>query len=178
MAEDKNSVHADPISDPKTVYDITKPMMDISSFMYYYTELRSAANKRLLGYAILISKRAKRITVVFRGSVDANDWITNVQMPMVDLTLPGYTKNGVNINPKGDKRRDVFGKVHKGRFYDYLFGQTQEGDNGSDGSDGSKGEEIMGILSGLFAREKYKDFAFSWRSPQYHVCIQGSGTRQ
>ena len=53
-----------------------------------------------------------------------------------EFRLPGYTKDFEVDNRKS------YGRVHKG-FYDYLFGNTQVGDNGSNKS---KAEEIMGIF--------------------------------
>lgn len=96
-------------------------------------------------YAIVVSKKAKRITVVFRGSVNASDWITNIQVNMTDFDLPGFTTE----KAKNDDKRN-FGRVHEG-FYKYLFGKTQRG---SDGSAKSKGEEIMGKLTSLMAEHE------------------------
>lgn len=103
-------------------------------------------------YAILISKKAKRITVVFRGSMNANDWMANVQFDMVDFKLPGNTGAGASSK---DSNRKIYGKVHEG-FYEYLFGRTQQGPNGSMNS---KGEEIIGILTTLFTKKKFKDYS-------------------
>jgi hypothetical protein len=86
--------------------------------------------------------------VVFRGSVNIQDWITNLQLSMTDLELPGFTSDE-NIN----QPREMFGRVHKG-FYKYLFDETQMD---KFGSTQSKSEEIMGILRDLTA--EYKDFS-------------------
>merc|ERR1719223_2068933 len=106
-----------------------------------------------LVYTISVTPSVKRITVTFRGSVNANDWITNVSMAMVDFKLPGFTKEEVR-----DTRKS-YGRVHVG-FYEYLFGKTQLGSNGSNKS---KAEEIMGILTSMVEGE-YKG---------YSVCVTG-----
>ena len=99
-------------------------------------------------YAIVVSEKNKRITVVFRGSVNAKDWMTNVQMSMTDFELPGFTTEEART-----QLRQMFGRVHGG-FHEYLFGKTMRGMNGSTKS---KAEEIMGTLTGLM--EEYKGFS-------------------
>ena len=99
-------------------------------------------------YAIAVSEKNKRITVVFRGSVNAKDWMTNVQMSMTDFELPGFTTEEART-----QLRQMFGRVHGG-FHEYLFGKTMRGMNGSTKS---KAEEIMGTLTGLM--EEYKGFS-------------------
>lgn len=96
-----------------------------------------------LVYSIVVSPKSRRVTVVFRGSVNANDWITNVSMAMTDFKLPGFSSEEARYD------RQSYGRVHRG-FYEYLFGKTQKGDNGSYKS---KAEEIMGILATLLEEE-------------------------
>jgi len=97
-------------------------------------------------YAIAISDLHKTISVVFRGSVNANDWITNLQANTTECLFPGFTTaRGI----QGIERKS-FGRVHEG-FYKYLFGETSEGRNGSTKS---KGEEIMGSIMSLLKGEK------------------------
>lgn len=98
-------------------------------------------------YAIFVSPEHKRVTVAFRGSVNANDWITNTKGfgVMTDFKVPGYTSEEAELR---DIRKS-YGRVHEG-FYEYLFGKTKKGLNGSYKS---KAEEIMGILEGLFVKE-------------------------
>eukprot|EP00986_Skeletonema_menzelii_P011853 scaffold6236_cov124-Skeletonema_menzelii.AAC.3 len=100
-----------------------------------------------LVYAIFVSPEHKRVTVAFRGSVNANDWITNTKGfgVMTDFKVPGYTSEEAELR---DTRKS-YGRVHEG-FYEYLFGKTKKGLNGSYKS---KAEEIMGILEGLFVEE-------------------------
>jgi len=98
-------------------------------------------------YAIVISDKHQSITVVFRGSANANDWITNMQCNSTVCYFPGYTTE------RGDSStvtKQSFGRVHEG-FYKYLFGKTDEGLNGNTKS---KGEEIMGRLTSLVSGEK------------------------
>ena len=100
-----------------------------------------------LVYAIVVSPANKRVTVTFRGSVNANDWITNTYnlFEMTDFKLPGYTSEE---NSRMDTRQS-YGRVHEG-FYNYLFAKTKKGANESCLS---KSEEIMGILTDLFENE-------------------------
>jgi hypothetical protein len=111
------------------------------------THVKSAMVDEVV-YSVVVSEKNKRITVVFRGSVNIQDWITNLQLSMTDLELPGFTSDE-NIN----QPREMFGRVHKG-FYKYLFDETQMD---KFGSTQSKSEEIMGILRDLTA--EYKDFS-------------------
>ena len=99
--------------------------------------------KKELTYAIAASEKFKKIYVIFRGSINGNDWITNMQVNACDLLLPGFTNNGDKL-----KEKQNFGKVHAG-FYEYLFGKTKRGI--------SKGEEIMGTLAGLV--QKYPGYS-------------------
>lgn len=98
---------------------------------------------RELTYAIAVSEKYQQIYVVFRGSITANDWITNIQVNMCDLLLPGFTSK----QAENDKKIN-FGKVHFG-FYEYLFKEPQSGGI-------SKGEEIAGFVRGL--KDKYPSF--------------------
>jgi len=99
-------------------------------------------------YAIAVSEKNKRITVVFRGSVNIQDWVKNVQISMTDLELPGFTTHENDMQP-----REMYGRVHEG-FYKYLFEETKEDKNGFTHS---KSEEIMDILMDL--SEEYKGFS-------------------
>ena len=99
-------------------------------------------------YAIVVSKASKRITVVFRGSVNAKDWSMNLQLDMTKFDLPGFTSESARNDP-----RKTFGRVHEG-FYKYLFGKTQRGENGAITS---KAEEIMVTLTEL--KKKYEGFS-------------------
>jgi len=101
-------------------------------------------------WAIVVNDKEKKITVVFRGSINANDWKTNVQICMTDFKLPGFTSK----NDKGESK--TYGRVHDG-FYKYLFEETKAGANGSTKS---KGEEIIGMLKGdFFDKDQYKDYS-------------------
>lgn len=108
-------------------------------------------------YAIVVSPANKRVTVTFRGSVNANDWITNAWglFVMTDFKLPGYTSEE---NAQRDTRQS-YGRVHEG-FYNYLFDKTKKGENESCKS---KSEEIMGILTDLFENE----------CKGYSLCVTG-----
>jgi hypothetical protein len=99
-------------------------------------------------YTISLSHQLKYITVCFRGSVNANDWITNIQVNSTVLSLPGYTENET---AKLRETYPTYGNVHRG-FYDYLFGKTAEGV----GTVNSKSEEIMGKLVAL--KKKYPEY--------------------
>jgi hypothetical protein len=99
-------------------------------------------------WAIIVCEKVKNITVIFRGSVNAMDWIKNTQVNMTDFVLPGFVTNN-------QKPGRSYGRVHEG-FYKYLFGPTSRGTNGSIKS---KAEEIIGILKGdFFDKKKYKDY--------------------
>eukprot|EP00536_Pseudo-nitzschia_multiseries_P005918 jgi/Psemu1/14020/gm1.14020_g len=100
-------------------------------------------------YAIVVDNKLKRITVVFRGSVNASDWMSNVQCVMCDFKLPGY------ISPDDEDKKVSFGKAHQG-FYKYLCNKTMAG---ADGRTLSKSEEIMGDLEGLLNNPRYADFS-------------------
>jgi hypothetical protein len=45
----------------ESVYDIAKPMLDIASIIYYYTELRSATKNRLLNYGETFNLSTRQI---------------------------------------------------------------------------------------------------------------------
>ena len=99
-----------------------------------------------LVYAIAISDKFKTISVVFRGSINIQDWLQNLDLNSTECKFPGFTTE----RGMGEIEQTSFGKVHAG-FYEYLFGKTREGRNGSSKS---KGEEIMGILTSLVQGEK------------------------
>jgi len=91
-------------------------------------------------YAIVVSKKLETITVVFRGSVNSADWVSNLQVNSTECYFPGFTTPEAEKNPK-----ESYGLVHEG-FYEYLCGKTKPGWNGSSKS---KSEEIMGKLTYL-----------------------------
>lgn len=86
--------------------------------------------------------------MVFRGSVNAKDWLMNLQLDMTNFDLPGFTSESARSDP-----RQTFGRVHEG-FYKYLFGKTKRGENGAITS---KAEEIMVTLAEL--KKKYEGFS-------------------
>lgn len=100
-------------------------------------------------YAIVVNETLKTITVVFRGSVNASDWISNIQCNMCDFDLPGY------LSPAEEKNKNSYGKVHEG-FYKYLCTKTQIS---LDGRTIAKSEEIMGNLEGLLSQPEFKDYS-------------------
>lgn len=101
-------------------------------------------------WAIFVSEKEQKITVVFRGSVSGSDWMSNIQCNMTDFKLPGFT----STNNKDEGK--TYGRVHEG-FYRYLFEETKAGANGSTKS---KGEEIIGMLKGdFFDKAEYKDYS-------------------
>lgn len=108
-----------------------------------------------LVYAISISDKLKTISVIFRGSVNIQDWVQNIDCNSTECLFPGFT----TARGMATIKQTPFGKVHAG-FYDYLFNKT---DKGRDGSERSKGEEIMGILTSLLEGEKMG----------YRVCFTG-----
>lgn len=91
-------------------------------------------------YAIVVSEKNKTISVVFRGSVNSADWVSNLQVNSTKCYFPGFTTPEAEKNPK-----EFYGLVHEG-FYEYLCGETKAG---WDGSTKSKAEEIMGHLTHL-----------------------------
>ena len=137
----------------KNVEDLVE--LDEDSYVYYIDDDFTKTSMDLgfingldseIVYAIVISDKNKTISVVFRGSVNANDWITNIQCGSVECKFPGFTtERGMETTD-----RQTFGRVHEG-FYKYLCGETQEGRNGSSKS---KGEEIIGMLKALVNGEK------------------------
>lgn len=121
--------------------DFTSSSMDIEGvFKGIYSELV---------WAIVITKSTKKITVVFRGSTNLQDWVHNVSGNMVDCKFPGYTTDQAEKEPRAS-----YGRVHEG-FYSYLTDKTKPG---RDGSTKSKGEEIVGMLKGLFEQDEYADY--------------------
>ena len=129
-------------------------MMSDDTFIHYidddFTTSFEDPDDIIRGFwAIVVNRTKKTLTVVFRGSVDIQDWIANIQLQMVDCDLPGYTSDE-NI---GESMK--YGRVHKG-FYKYLFSKTKAGRNGDTKS---KGEEIVGMLRGLLEKPIYKDYS-------------------
>jgi len=128
----------------KAILDCSKK--DEKAYLVHVDDKHTSEDplKKELTYAIAVSEKYKKIYVIFRGSVNGNDWITNMQVNACDLLLPGFTTKSDTL-----KEKQNFGKVHAG-FYDYLFGKTKTGTI-------SKGEEIMGTLSGLV--QKYAGYS-------------------
>jgi hypothetical protein len=141
----------------ETVTDLVKDSSDVvihhmdDEFAFTSFNIKGAIDGFLsqIVYAIVISETKKRITVVFRGSVSAKDWMMNFQLGMTDFELPGFTSEADKKNP-----RQNYGRVHKG-FYKYLFGETRRNEVGSIES---KAEEIITKLVELVKVEKYKEF--------------------
>lgn len=106
-----------------------------------------------LVWGILINKKMKQITVVFRGTVPtvARDFITDFSISLTDFEIPSVKDRN---DGAGSIPENIRGKVHTG-FYGYLFGETKEGE---DGRTISKSEAIMGELVNLFKQDQYKDF--------------------
>ena len=103
-------------------------------------------------WAIVVCPVEEKITVVFRGSVALQDWVSNIQCNMMDCKLPGFTSKANEKEGNGE----TFGRVHEG-FYKYLFHETKAGKNGSTKS---KGEEIMGMLMGdFFSKPEFKKYS-------------------
>lgn len=103
-----------------------------------------------LVWAIIVNKTDKKITVVFRGSSNAMDWIKDFSVSMKDCMLPGF------VSQVKEKNATKFGRVHQG-FYDYLFNETLMGPNGSTKS---KGEEIIGMLrADFFDKAEFDDYS-------------------
>jgi len=123
---------------------------DETSFVHYIDDDFTSTSLNVSGfinglqsevvYAICVSDNTRTISIVFRGSVNMNDWISNLNAKLVDCKFPGYTTEEAESG-----YRPSFGKVHEG-FYTYLFGKTKVGLNGSTKS---KGEEIMGKIAAL-----------------------------
>lgn len=102
-------------------------------------------------WAIVICEKKKKVTVVFRGSSNTRDWVTNFTNTVVPCQFPGFT-----TLDSADDEKQVFGNVHRG-FYQYLFGPTKQGWNGSTKS---KGEEIVGTLKAeIFDEPEYADYS-------------------
>jgi predicted lipase len=118
--------------------DFTKTSTNVKNFI-------NGFNSEII-YAIAISDKLKTISVVFRGSVNASDWVTNAQVNSTECKFPGFT----TVRGIETVKRESVGRVHEG-FYKYLFEETQAGSNGSTKS---KGEEIMGQLASLLNGDK------------------------
>lgn len=90
------------------------------------------ANKGLksqLLYGIVVNRSDKRITVVFRGSVNARDWLQNAK----------FTRKKT---PEISEFADDDAKMHTG-FTNYLFSRLHKHDN-------SKYEQIMDVLEDVY----------------------------
>jgi len=93
-------------------------------------------------YGILINHEDKRITVVFRGSVNKGDWTANLKFLKGDLLTPpilkelGFSKDNIS--------------VHSG-FKDYLF--SEAGPNKK-----QKYSKIKDRILKLYDNEEYKDY--------------------
>ena len=125
--------------------DFTKP----STFTTGFLAVTEAIKNELL-WAIVVCPKKKKVTVVFRGSVNARDWAANLYGVTTDCIFPGFTSEEHKSEGK------TFGKVHTG-FYNYLFGKTKKGANGSIKS---KGEEIVGILKAdFFDKPEFEDYS-------------------
>lgn len=141
----------------KNVEDMMKGSDDIS--IHYIDDEFNTSSLDLQGallgvfsevvWAIVINKTTKTLTVVFRGSINVQDWIVDLSVNMVDCVLPGYTSE--ETVDKGHH----YGRVHEG-FYRYMFAKTRKGANGSTKS---KGEEIVGMLRGLLDQPEYSDYS-------------------
>ena len=120
--------------------------LDDSSYIHYIDDDFTSTSLDVKGfingfdseivYAIAVSDKTRTISVVFRGSSNLNDWLTNVQTHFTDCVVPGFTSE----EEMKSMERISIGNVHKG-FYKYLFEETEEGKNGSTKS---KGEDIVG----------------------------------
>ncbi len=104
-------------------------------------------------YVIAVSPKHKSITVVFRGSVRPQDFVTDLDFTASDLKLPGFTGKGTGFEVGKKDTRAVFGRVHNG-FNEYLFGKTLPN---KDGRTISKSEVIMGEIRGLL-KDKCKGY--------------------
>lgn len=98
-------------------------------------------------YAIAVSTASRTITVVFRGSVRPQDFVTDLDFNSDELRLPGFTGKETGFDKDGKDTRAMFGMVHQG-FNKFLFGKTKRGENERIIS---KAEVIMGKLNSLLA---------------------------
>lgn len=70
-----------------------------------------------LVYAVAINSDLKRVTIIFRGSAERNDWAQNKKVGLKKLTTPEWLKeNGM--------RDSIW--VHNG-FHSYLFNKNERG---------------------------------------------------
>lgn len=99
-------------------------------------------------WAIVVNKTYKKITVVFRGSINIQDFIVDLQVNMKDCVLPGY------ISDENTEKGKHYGRVHEG-FYRYLCEKTRKDHHGRNWS---KSEEIIDMLKKLLARDEYKNY--------------------
>ena len=134
-------------------------MSDPNTFIHYIDDDFTTSSLDLEGifggffaelvWALVVNKTDKTLTVAFRGSINVQDWIADLNLFMVDCDLPGYTSDeAVGKSAK-------YGRVHGG-FYEYLFSKTKAGRNGSTKS---KAEEIVGMLRGLLAQPEYEGYS-------------------
>jgi len=102
--------------------------------------------KSELCYSIAINDEFKSIAIVFRGSVNLNDWMTNLNWDMTKLRID---------HPTCGETHSDYGRIHQG-FYQYLFGNTREG---ADKETISKADNIVEDLLELFEEfPKSKDY--------------------
>jgi len=110
------------------------------------TAVGDLKNEKELVYAVGVNPVEERITVIFRGSVTKNDFMTDAKISLVQIPDPRRFNGTEGDDSDGD---DV--GVHQG-FYEYLFGE-------SDGTR-SKYMEIMQHIDRLLAenpsRKNYK----------------------
>mmetsp|Transcript_21041 Transcript_21041/g.49894 ORF Transcript_21041/g.49894 Transcript_21041/m.49894 type:complete len:567 (+) Transcript_21041:118-1818(+) len=124
--------------------DFTTSSLDLDGIIGGFSETEMV-------WAIVVNRKKKTFTVVFRGSTNATDWIRDLSVNMADCVLPGYTTDAAPVEKHGKS----YGRVHCG-FYKYLFDKTHAGRNGSTKS---KGEEIVGMLRGLLARPEHAGYS-------------------
>lgn len=109
---------------PLTMEDDLKELQD--RFDADIQEFDDEFSTEELVYGITVNRSEKRITVVFRGSVELKDWKTNLRCTVT--TLDQFNLDGNVV------------KVHTG-FANYVFGDSIDGP--------SKYERIVKILIGL-----------------------------
>jgi len=107
-------------------------------------------------WSIVVNETTQKISVVFRGSTNVNDWKSNLQTNMVDFNLPFVSEEEANLQ---EIETTNYGRVHGG-FYKYLSDETQP--SLFSNSTKSKGEEIISMLKNDFFNKnkpEYKGYA-------------------